>query len=63
MLSYENDFLFLAPQGWTGAPSVPSALVSMLLKLPSIKFVVVTLGEDGCMMLERSSGKYIAFVL
>ncbi|KZV32952.1 ribokinase-like [Dorcoceras hygrometricum] len=36
------------------APSVPSALVSMLLKLPNIKFVVVTLGEDGCIMLERS---------
>ncbi|KAL7084355.1 hypothetical protein ACP275_14G219300 [Erythranthe tilingii] len=43
------------PQEWTGAPSVPSALVSMLLKLPNIKFVVVTLGEDGCVMLERSS--------
>ncbi|XP_073316562.1 uncharacterized protein [Primulina huaijiensis] len=42
------------PQAWTGAPSVPSALVSMLLKLPNIKFVVVTIGEDGCIMLERS---------
>ncbi|XP_059660206.1 uncharacterized protein LOC132306704 isoform X2 [Cornus florida] len=42
------------PQAWTEAPSVPSALISMLLKLPNIKFVIVTLGEDGCIMLERS---------
>ncbi|EYU46377.1 hypothetical protein ABFS82_04G047700 [Erythranthe guttata] len=41
------------PQAWTGAPSVPSALCSMLLKLPKVKFVIVTLGEDGCIMLER----------
>ncbi|PON54575.1 Ribokinase [Trema orientale] len=39
---------------WTGAPSVPSALVSLLLRLPKLKFVIVTLGEDGCVMLERS---------
>ncbi|KAL1550096.1 ribokinase-like isoform X1 [Salvia divinorum] len=43
------------PQSWTGAPSVTSALVSMLIKLPNLKFVVVTLGEDGCIMLERSN--------
>nr|XP_043635795.1 ribokinase-like isoform X2 [Erigeron canadensis] len=42
------------PQTWTGAPSVPSALVSMLLRLPKVKFVIVTLGADGCIMLERS---------
>ncbi|KAL3828105.1 hypothetical protein ACJIZ3_016907 [Penstemon smallii] len=42
------------PQEWTDAPSIPSALVTMLLKLPNIKFVIVTLGEDGCIMLERS---------
>uniref|UniRef100_A0A5B7BCY7 Putative ribokinase n=1 Tax=Davidia involucrata TaxID=16924 RepID=A0A5B7BCY7_DAVIN len=42
------------PQAWTEAPSIPSALVSMLLRLPNIKFVIVTLGEDGCIMLERS---------
>ncbi|XP_060676103.1 uncharacterized protein LOC107426447 isoform X1 [Ziziphus jujuba] len=42
------------PQAWTEAPSIPSALVSMLLRLPNIKFVVVTLGEEGCIMLERS---------
>ncbi|XP_021656390.2 uncharacterized protein LOC110647043 isoform X2 [Hevea brasiliensis] len=43
------------PQAWTEAPSIPSALVSMLLRLPNIKFVIVTLGEDGCIMLERST--------
>lgn len=35
-------------------PSIPNALVSMLLRLPNIKFVVVTLGDKGCIMLERS---------
>uniref|UniRef100_A0A2P2L515 Ribokinase-like n=1 Tax=Rhizophora mucronata TaxID=61149 RepID=A0A2P2L515_RHIMU len=43
------------PQAWTAAPSIPSALVSMLLRLPKLKFVIVTLGEDGCIMLERST--------
>ncbi|XP_002268232.3 uncharacterized protein LOC100241187 isoform X2 [Vitis vinifera] len=42
------------PQEWTEAPSIASALVSMLLRLPKLKFVIVTLGEDGCIMLERS---------
>ncbi|KAG8485318.1 hypothetical protein CXB51_021327 [Gossypium anomalum] len=42
------------PQAWTKAPSLPSALLSMLLRLPNLKFVIVTLGEDGCIMLERS---------
>ncbi|XP_042516485.1 ketohexokinase-like isoform X2 [Macadamia integrifolia] len=41
------------PQAWTEAPSIPSALVSMLVRLPKIKFVIVTLGEDGCIMLDR----------
>ncbi|XP_055821264.1 uncharacterized protein LOC129889831 isoform X2 [Solanum dulcamara] len=45
------------PQVWTEAPSVPAALVSVLLKLPNIKFVIVTLGEDGCMMLERAEAE------
>ncbi|KAI3897563.1 hypothetical protein MKW92_023632, partial [Papaver armeniacum] len=31
-----------------------SALVSMLMRLPNLKFVIVTLGDDGCIMLERS---------
>ncbi|KAM4070181.1 hypothetical protein ACJW30_12G145200 [Castanea mollissima] len=42
------------PKAWTEAPSLPSALVSILLRLPNINFVIVTLGEDGCIMLERS---------
>ncbi|KAI3907783.1 hypothetical protein MKW98_008460 [Papaver atlanticum] len=42
------------PQAWTEAPSIPSALVSMLMRLPNLKFVIVTLGDDGCVMLERS---------
>ncbi|OIT38542.1 PREDICTED: ribokinase-like [Nicotiana attenuata] len=42
------------PQIWTEASSIPSALISILLKLPSAKFVIVTLGEDGCIMLERA---------
>ncbi|KAJ0611658.1 putative ribokinase [Helianthus annuus] len=42
------------PQAWTKAPTVSSALVSMLLRLPKVKFVIVTLGADGCIMLERS---------
>ncbi|KAK9944943.1 hypothetical protein M0R45_010483 [Rubus argutus] len=41
------------PKAWTEAESIPSALVSMLLRLPKIKFAIVTLGEDGCIMLER----------
>ncbi|XP_057549517.1 uncharacterized protein LOC130827710 isoform X2 [Amaranthus tricolor] len=42
------------PQAWTKAPSMPSALVSMLMRLPKLKFVIVTLGEEGCIMLLRS---------
>ncbi|XP_028765572.1 ribokinase isoform X2 [Neltuma alba] len=43
------------PQAWTEASTLPRALVSMLLRLPNIKFVIVTLGKDGCIMLERSN--------
>nr|GMD71157.1 ribokinase-like isoform X2 [Ipomoea batatas] len=42
------------PQAWTDALTLPSALVSMLIRLPNVKFVVVTLGEEGCIMLERT---------
>ncbi|XP_073012587.1 uncharacterized protein [Typha latifolia] len=42
------------PQAWTTASSTPAALVSMLLRLPNLKFVIVTLGEEGSIMLERS---------
>lgn len=42
------------PQEWTEASSIPSALVSTLLRLPKVKFVIVTLGKDGCIMLQRT---------
>ncbi|XP_020593674.1 ketohexokinase-like isoform X2 [Phalaenopsis equestris] len=42
------------PQAWTSGPSIPNALAAMLLSLPNIKFVIVTRGYKGCIMLERS---------
>uniref|UniRef100_A0A803LAE2 Carbohydrate kinase PfkB domain-containing protein n=1 Tax=Chenopodium quinoa TaxID=63459 RepID=A0A803LAE2_CHEQI len=42
------------PQAWTNAPSMATALVAMLIRLPSLKYVIVTLGEEGCIMLQRS---------
>ncbi|WMV43555.1 hypothetical protein MTR67_036940 [Solanum verrucosum] len=42
------------PRIWTKAPSIAGGLISILLKLPSAKFVIATLGEDGCIMLERA---------
>ncbi|CAN4093474.1 unnamed protein product [Withania somnifera] len=44
----------VAEEEWTEASSIPSALVSMLLRLPKVKFVIVTLGKDGCIMLQRT---------
>lgn len=41
------------PQAWTEAPSIASALLGMALRLPHLKFVIVTLGEAGCIMLEK----------
>ncbi|XP_058207540.1 uncharacterized protein LOC131320729 isoform X2 [Rhododendron vialii] len=55
-LLHLSDYIVCAakfPQAWTEASSVPSALLSMLLKLPNVKFVIVTLGGDGCIMLQR----------
>ncbi|OIW13228.1 hypothetical protein TanjilG_03557 [Lupinus angustifolius] len=46
--------LVVAQEAWTKASTIPQALVSMLLRLPNIKFVIVTLGKDGCIMIERS---------
>ncbi|XP_057426660.1 uncharacterized protein LOC130720076 isoform X2 [Lotus japonicus] len=57
-----NDLLELAdyvvcsekfPEAWTGASSIPRALVSIILRLPRVKFVIATLGENGCIMLEK----------
>ncbi|KAJ7977142.1 Ribokinase, Carbohydrate kinase PfkB, Ribokinase-like protein [Quillaja saponaria] len=42
------------PQAWSGESSVPKALLSIILRLPNVKFVIATFGEDGCIMLERS---------
>lgn len=41
------------PEKWTSIPSIPSALLEILLQYPRACFAVVTLGENGCMMLER----------
>ncbi|KAI4319350.1 hypothetical protein MLD38_032955 [Melastoma candidum] len=41
------------PQVWTSASTTAGALVSILLRLPRMEFVIVTLGESGCIMLER----------
>ncbi|CAH9073684.1 unnamed protein product [Cuscuta europaea] len=49
------------PQAWSNAPTLPSALVSMLLRLPNLKFVVVTLGEEGCIMLETAEPESAQF--
>ncbi|MED6123066.1 hypothetical protein PIB30_045810, partial [Stylosanthes scabra] len=42
------------PLAWTEASTIPQALVSILLRLPNIRFVIVTLGKEGCIMLERN---------
>ncbi|KAL6641047.1 hypothetical protein ACP70R_019228 [Stipagrostis hirtigluma subsp. patula] len=41
------------PKKWTSISSLPCALLEILLQYPRAKFVIVTLGENGCMMLER----------
>jgi hypothetical protein len=35
-------------------PTLPCALLEILLQYPRAKFVIVNLGEKGCMMVERS---------
>ncbi|CAI9107519.1 OLC1v1006891C1 [Oldenlandia corymbosa var. corymbosa] len=47
------------PQAWTEAPSIGTSLVSMLLRLPNARFVIVTLGEEGCIMLERAESENV----
>ncbi|KAF3530818.1 hypothetical protein DY000_02037165 [Brassica cretica] len=47
--------LVIAKEAWTEVSSIPCALVSMLLRLPKLKFVIVTLGEEGCLMIQRDS--------
>ncbi|CAN6282918.1 unnamed protein product [Urochloa humidicola] len=41
------------PKNWTSNPSLPCALFEILLQNPRAQFVIATLGEKGCMMLER----------
>ncbi|KAL3717735.1 hypothetical protein ACJRO7_009210 [Eucalyptus globulus] len=42
------------PKAWTNGASTARALLSMMLRLPNLQFIIVTMGEDGCIMLERS---------
>lgn len=42
------------PQAWTEASTLPEALIEIALRLPDLKFVIVTLGASGCVMLEKS---------
>ncbi|KAL6641046.1 hypothetical protein ACP70R_019227 [Stipagrostis hirtigluma subsp. patula] len=42
------------PKKWTSISSIPCALLEILLQYPRARFVIATLGENGCMMLERS---------
>ncbi|KAI3682629.1 hypothetical protein L1987_82734 [Smallanthus sonchifolius] len=57
---FHETALLIAHEAWTKAPTVSSALVSMLLRLPKVNFVIVTLGSDGCIMLERRISAYDA---
>ncbi|MED6127913.1 hypothetical protein PIB30_092594, partial [Stylosanthes scabra] len=56
LLKFANYLVCSAkfPLAWTEASTIPQALVSILLRLPNIRFVIVTLGKDGCIMLERN---------
>ncbi|XP_020971337.1 ribokinase isoform X2 [Arachis ipaensis] len=45
--------IVIAQEAWTEASTISKALVSIMLRLPKLKFVIVTLGKDGCIMLER----------
>ena len=53
-LLYWSHYFSSKWQSWTSAPSITSALISLLLQSPRTKFVIVTLGCNGCVMLERS---------
>ncbi|GLJ14291.1 hypothetical protein SUGI_0230120 [Cryptomeria japonica] len=50
------------PQAWTEAPSIASALVAIALKLPHLKFVIVTRGEEGSEPLELGLGCHTAAI-
>ncbi|CAM0956871.1 unnamed protein product [Alopecurus aequalis] len=44
------------PQKWTSISCIPCALLEILVQFPRARFVIATLGENGCMMLERNEG-------
>lgn len=44
------------PEKWTSISCIPSALLEILVQYPRARFVIATLGENGCMMLERGTG-------
>uniref|UniRef100_A0A452YCP5 Carbohydrate kinase PfkB domain-containing protein n=1 Tax=Aegilops tauschii subsp. strangulata TaxID=200361 RepID=A0A452YCP5_AEGTS len=46
-----SDVFFL--KKWTSISCIPSALLEILVQYPRARFVIATLGENGCMMLER----------
>ncbi|KAL2635474.1 hypothetical protein R1flu_006953 [Riccia fluitans] len=55
LLTYADYLVTSAkfPLAWTEAPSLGEALVLLASKLPRLKFVIVTQGSAGCVMLER----------
>ncbi|CAI5984953.1 unnamed protein product [Closterium sp. NIES-64] len=40
-------------QAWTGEETLGAALLAMAVRLPRARFIIVTLGADGCAMLDR----------
>ncbi|XP_024542050.1 ribokinase-like isoform X2 [Selaginella moellendorffii] len=43
------------PEAWTNSKNLAEALLCVASKLPKLKFIIVTLGAEGCVMLERST--------
>eukprot|EP00899_Mesostigma_viride_P027449 jgi/Mesvir1/788/Mv17386-RA.1 len=41
------------PESWTKLPNLANSLTEMLHRLPKARFIVTTLGDRGCVMLER----------
>lgn len=39
-------------QGWTNLDNLAEAILAMASNLPRLKFLIVTLGASGCVMLE-----------
>ncbi|CAM6081825.1 unnamed protein product [Calypogeia fissa] len=45
------------PQVWTEAPTLAEALIGLAVLLPRLRFIIVTQGSQGCVMLERSTSE------